>query len=167
MFDIKAVVREIEAEGNPNFEGKARAKVANCANKSEKVSTFSTFSTFSTPPTTENECIGKLESLKIVYGEPGKDNGDDEVRSLPSIDEPIPFTDHEIAEHKIDQLKLHDDRVFVRQKLIGIYGTKRLDIVNKYFEQWRLGVEGEPQEIKQENAGRHRANTWIREEKFY
>jgi len=75
-------------------------------------------------------------------------------------------TDHEIAEHKINGLKLHDDRVFVRQKLIGIYGAKRLDIVNKYLEQWRLGVEAEPVKIKQENAGRHRANAWINEDNF-
>ena len=29
--------------------------------------------------------------------------------------------DQEIAEHKINGLRLHDDCVFVRQKLIGIY----------------------------------------------
>jgi len=75
-------------------------------------------------------------------------------------------TDHEIAEHKINGLKLHDDRVFVRQKLIGIYGAKRLDIVNKYLEHWQLGAEAESVEIKQENAGRYRANKWIREKKF-
>jgi len=76
-------------------------------------------------------------------------------------------TDQETAEHRINGLRLHDDRVFVRQKLIGIYGAKRLDIVNKYLEQWRLGVEAEPVKIKKENAGRHRANAWIRKEKFY
>ena len=72
----------------------------------------------------------------------------------------------QIAEHKINGLKLHGDRVFVRQKLVGIYGKKRLDIVNKYLEQWRLGVVAEPVAIKQENAGRYRANVWIREKKF-
>lgn len=75
-------------------------------------------------------------------------------------------TDQEIAEYRINGLKLLDDRMYVRQKLAGIYGTKRLDIVNRYFEQWRLGVEAEPVKIKQENAGRHRANVWIREENF-
>jgi hypothetical protein len=73
---------------------------------------------------------------------------------------------HEQAERLVCSLKLHDDRVFIRQKLIGIYGTKRLDIVNEYFKQWRLGVEAEPVAIKQDNAGRYRANIWIREEKF-
>ena len=36
----------------------------------------------------------------------------------------------------------------------NIYGTNRLDIVKKHLEQWRLGVEAEPVEIKQENVGR-------------
>ena len=71
------------------------------------------------------------------------------------------------AESFVGSLKLHEDRVFVRQKLIGIYGKKRLDIVNKYLEQWRMGVEAESVPIKQENAGRQRATAWIREEKFY
>jgi hypothetical protein len=70
------------------------------------------------------------------------------------------------AESFVSSIKLRDDRIFIHQCLIGIYGTKRLDIVNKYLEQWRLGVEAEPVAIKQENAGRYRANAWIREEKF-
>ncbi len=95
--------------------------------------------------------------------------------SKPELTKPTKYIDdikdckptyQEIAEHKINGLKLHDDRVFLRQKLVGIYGTKRLDIVNKYLEQWKLGVEAEPVAIKQDNAGRHRANVWIREEKF-
>ena len=75
-------------------------------------------------------------------------------------------SDDEIAEHIIGSFESHEDRVFVRQCLIGIYGTKRLNIVKEYLNHWRLGVEAEPVPIKQENAGRHRANFWIRKERF-
>ena len=74
----------------------------------------------------------------------------------------MPFTDHELAEHKISQLVLHDDRVFMHQKLIGTYGKKRLELVTQYFDEWRKGMEAEPVGIKKENKGRHRANTWLR-----
>jgi hypothetical protein len=36
----------------------------------------------------------------------------------------VRLTDHELAEHKINGLRLRDDRVFVHQRLIGIYGKK-------------------------------------------
>ena len=75
----------------------------------------------------------------------------------------VPFTDDELAEHKINGLLLHDDRVFVRQKLIGTCGEKRLELVTQYFDEWRKGMEAEPVGIKKENKGRHRANTWLRE----
>ena len=73
---------------------------------------------------------------------------------------------HEQAERLVGSLELHEDRVFVRQQLIGSYGSDRLAIVQEYFNQWGLGIEAEPVAIKQDNAGRHRANVWIREEKF-
>jgi len=60
----------------------------------------------------------------------------------------------EKAESLIDSIKFHDERVFVRQCLIGIYGTKRLKIVKEYLGHWRLGVEAEPVPIKKDNAGR-------------
>ena len=69
----------------------------------------------------------------------------------------------EKAERLIDSIQYRDDRVFVRQCLIGIYGTKRLGIVNKYFEQLQLGSEAEPNKVKKDNAGRYRANVWIRD----
>ena len=159
MFDVKAVVREIQSAGNPDFNSATRAKVAKRANNSKNVSTFSTFSTL---PSHKNISIVNLGSPNIVHGKSDMDSDNDEARTLQSTDDPIPFTDHEIAEQKIDGLKLHDDRVFVRQKLIGFYGSKRLDIVEKYFEQWQLGVESESVQIKQDNAGRHRANAWLR-----
>ena len=66
------------------------------------------------------------------------------------------------AENLVNSLKLRDDRVFVHQSLIGIYGTKRLNIVNKYIEQWQQGSNAEPVDIKKDNAGRYQANTWLR-----
>jgi hypothetical protein len=132
--------------------------------------------------------MGKyLEALKILYGE------DEKIQKPPEVEpakppkppfavfagsrlehfqenlsepEPIPFTDHEIAEHKISQLKLHDDKVFVRRKLVGVYGAARLEVVEKYLFEWQQGVDTEPAEVKKENVGRYRANTWIREANF-
>ena len=66
------------------------------------------------------------------------------------------------AESLVSSLKLRDDRVFVHRCLIGIYGTKRLEIVNKYLEQWQQGSSSEPVNIKKDNAGRYKANTWLR-----
>lgn len=51
--------------------------------------------------------------------------------------------------------------------LLGFYGTKRLNIVNEYVEQWHLGKEAQSVEIKKENAGCYRANTWLREKRTF
>ena len=133
--------------------------------------------------------MGKyLEALKLLYGDDEKSCETPETRTdktdrspfvsnvgsssrgfheiLPENDENrIPFTDHEIAEHKIDQLTLHEDRAFVRQMLLGAYGRDRLALVNQYFTEWRKGANAEPIEVKKENAGRRRANTWLRQER--
>jgi len=66
------------------------------------------------------------------------------------------------AENLVSGLALHDDRVFVHQCLIGIYGTKRLEVANKYLEQWQQGSDAEPIFFKKDNAGRFQANTWLR-----
>ena len=71
-------------------------------------------------------------------------------------------SDQEIAENLIDSLKLRDDKIFIRQCLIGVYGSKRLSIINSYLEQWELGSDTETNVIKKDNAGRYRANTWLR-----
>ena len=132
--------------------------------------------------------MGKyLEALKLLYGD-SKDISDSlEPRTDKAIKSPpfvgfdgstsrdieniqasneqdsVPFTDHELAEHKINGLRLRDDRVFVHQRLIGIYGKKRLDLVNQYFDEWQKGSEAEPEGHRKENAGRYRANTWLRD----
>ena len=156
MFNVKAVIQEVEAEKNPESEDSPRA---NCANRANNEPEISTISTISTPPIPENENIGKIEPLKLVYGLPS--NNSDAI-DLQTQDESVPFTDHEIAEHKIDQLNLRDDRAFVRQMLLGAYGKDRLTLVDRYFNEWRKGVESEPIEVKKENAGRWLANTWLR-----
>ena len=71
--------------------------------------------------------------------------------------------DHEAAERLINALKLRKDRVFVSHCLKGIYGTKRLELVNAYLEQWQQGGDAEPKEVGKDNAGRYMANVWLRE----
>ena len=62
MFNVKEVIREVEAKKKPESEGDPRAKRANCAKNESEISTISTISTFSTPPSSENDDIGKLET---------------------------------------------------------------------------------------------------------
>jgi len=131
--------------------------------------------------------MGKyLEALKLLYGdsenisdslEPRTDITDnppfvsdvsstfrdiENIQTSNDQDSP-PSTDHELAEHKINGLRLRDDRVFVHQRLIGIYGKKRLELVNQYFDEWHKGSEAETNVNKIENSGRKRANIWLRD----
>jgi hypothetical protein len=152
MFNVKAVIQEVEAEKIPEFEGNPRANGANSAKNEPKVSTFSTFST---PSTSNKQDIGKLDSLRLIYGEPIQNDDEKEV----------PFTDHEIAEHLINTEVHRDDRSFVRQQLIGAYGAERLSRVDAYLEQFRIGAESVTEPHKKSNAGRRRANTWLRKER--
>jgi hypothetical protein len=149
MFNVKAVIREVEAEKIPESEGTPRANCAKGAKNEPKVSTFST------PPTSKKQDIGKLDSLRLIYGEPNQNDDDIEV----------PFTDHEIAGHRIDTEVHRDDRSFVRQQLIGAYGAERLTRVNTYLEQFRIGAESVTEPHKKSNAGRRRANSWLRQER--
>ncbi len=75
----------------------------------------------------------------------------------------VPFTDQELAEHKINGLRLREDSEFVRRKLKGIYGEKRLTLVIQYFDEWQKGSDAETNVNKIENSGRYRANTWLRD----
>jgi hypothetical protein len=152
MFDVRAVVRQIEAEENPKSDGTPRAKGAKGAKNRPEISTISTIST---PPASENGNVSKLESLRLIYGDSNQKD-DDPV---------IPFTDHEIAKHKIDQEIHKDDRSFVRQQLIGVYGGDRLLRVDEYLEQYELGAASVTELHKKSNAGRRRANTWLRKQR--
>ena len=135
--------------------------------------------------------MGKyLEALKLLYGDSENISDSLEPRTDKTIKSPlgtpfvgfdgstsrdikniqasneqasVPLTDHELAEHQIKGLRLRDDRVFVHQRLLGIYGKKRLDLVNRYFDEWLKGSEAETNVNKIENAGRYRANTWLRD----
>ncbi len=133
--------------------------------------------------------MGKyLQALKLIYGdgennyeplEQGTDKTDNSpidisdvgnvsstfahIKRISSHKDTISITNHELAEHKVAQLMLRDDQIFLRRCLVGIYGSKRLEIVNQYFEEWQRGREIEVSSIRKENAGRRRANTWIRE----
>ena len=129
--------------------------------------------------------MGKyLEALKLLYGDDGKTSETPKARTditdkrasvsfvssssggfngiSPENDpNPVPFTDHEIAEHLINTEVHRDDRSFVRQQLIGAYGEKRLARVNAYLEQLNIGLQSVTEPHKKENAGRKRANTWL------
>ena len=67
------------------------------------------------------------------------------------------------AERLVWSLTLHDDRVFVRQQLIGVYDSDRLAIVQEYFNQWQQAASSEPTPHKKDNAGRYQANVWLLE----
>ncbi len=73
------------------------------------------------------------------------------------------LTDQELAEHLVGSLKSHDDRIHLHRRLIGAYGTKRLGIVNEYLAQWIQGSDAETISYKKDNAGRYRANVWLRQ----
>ena len=129
--------------------------------------------------------MGKyLEALKLLYDEDENnfetlDSGTDKTDRSPFVSnvsstswhiksfqssndqDSVPFTDHELAEHTINRLKLHDDRVYLRQKLIGIYGKKRFDLAYQYLTEWKQGSDAESIMSSKENAGRKRANTWL------
>ena len=130
--------------------------------------------------------MGKyLEALKILYSDddkdletpkPRTDKTDKSPSSTPFVsnvssisrdienfpDESVPFTDHEIAEHKISTEVHRDDQSYVRQQLIGAYGAERLSRVDGYLEQFKIGAKSVDQTHKKSNAGRRRANTWLR-----
>jgi len=131
--------------------------------------------------------MGKyLEALKLLYGdsenisdslEPrtaktakspfvstvSSTSGDIENIQASNEQDSVSFNDHELAEHKINGLRLREDRVFIHQRLMGIYGKKRLELVNQYFDEWQKGSEAETNVNKIENTGRKRANTWLRD----
>ena len=71
------------------------------------------------------------------------------------------------ANNWINSFSMPEDRSFVRKCLAGISGSDRTALVIKYLDQWQQGIDAEPIDIKKNNAGRYRANVWIREEKFY
>jgi hypothetical protein len=106
----------------------------------------------------------KTDRSPFVSNVSASSGGLDEI-SPKNEQESIPFTDHEIAEHRIDTEVHRDDRAFVRQQLIGAYGVERLLRVDAYLEQFRIGVESVGEPHKKSNAGRKRANTWLRQER--
>jgi hypothetical protein len=141
MFDVRAAIQE--AEECYEFEGLPSANPANPANNGAKISNFSNFSRPSSP---RLENRAKLAVAIRLYGE----------------SEIIPLTEDEIADYKINKLKLREDRMFVFEILNGTRGKQKLELVSRYFEERQKGKESEPVEHKKENTGRKRANTWLR-----
>ena len=73
------------------------------------------------------------------------------------------LTDQQRAEYLVGSMESHDDRVHLHKSLIGAYGNKRLNIVNEYLDLWQQGCDAEPVSYKKDNAGRYRANVWLRQ----
>lgn len=59
-----------------------------------------------------------------------------------------------------------DDVPFVVKQVRYVSGRKRLEIVRSYLGEFDAGYKAEANPVKKRNAGRQRANDWIREEKF-
>jgi len=59
-----------------------------------------------------------------------------------------------------------DDVAFVVKQVRHVTGRDRLEIVRRYLEEFGAGYRAEANPVKKRNAGRQRANDWIREEKF-
>lgn len=83
--------------------------------------------------------------------------------SMAHVPENRVSSSQEKAERLIDSIQFRDDRVFVRQQLIGAYGSDRLAMVQEYLRHWQVGSNSEPAPHKKDNVGRYRANTWLRE----
>ena len=121
--------------------------------------------------------MGKyLEALKLLYDEDENnfetlDSGTDKTDRSPFVSnvsstswhiksyqssndqKTVPFTDHELAEHTINRLKLHDDRVYLRKKLIGFYGKARFDLAYQYLEEWCKGGGAESKARSKDSDG--------------
>lgn len=60
-------------------------------------------------------------------------------------------------------IQLHkDDIVFIRALLSPMDRYQRQDYLKRYFEIWRDAMQS-PGMRNAQNAGRHAANTWLRE----
>jgi len=113
------------------------------------------------PKNSQNSQNSRPPMLKIQNAYPGDSKSELEAAKKHFTSD-VPFTDQELAEHKINGLRLREDQIFVRRKLKRMYGKERLDLVNQYFDEWQKGMDTEQVEIKKENVGRKRANTWLR-----
>ena len=70
-------------------------------------------------------------------------------------------------QNEIFRIIFPDDIGFVVSRVRYVSGRKRLEIVRSYLKEFDVGYKAEPNPVKKRNAGRQRANAWIREEKFY
>ena len=59
-----------------------------------------------------------------------------------------------------------DDIAFVVKQVRYANGRERLEIVRRYIKEFDAGYRAESNPVKKQNAGRYRANVWIREANF-
>ncbi len=67
----------------------------------------------------------------------------------------------------INQLKIKDDREYVYRELRKYPTEFWLRIIKGYVEKWRQGVDEEKVSYRKQNAGRKKANIWLRETKHW
>ena len=109
--------------------------------------------------------IGENEKLHVKAPGTFKNTPDYQllVQNRDNIVSQLNIEMNEQADVIINRLKMFDDRVDVVRKLHGIFGYQRLAIVTDYLLEWQQGSGAEANEIKKDNAGRYRANVWLRE----
>jgi hypothetical protein len=66
----------------------------------------------------------------------------------------------------VNTLPMREDKKHLWKHIDKMPGAVQVRTVTAYLQQWQLGSEAEPLEHKKENAGRHRANAWLREPKL-
>jgi hypothetical protein len=56
---------------------------------------------------------------------------------------------------------LKDDVMFLRSMLANINVIDRLNVLDKYIEKFKDGIESEDNAHKKQNVGRKEASTWL------
>lgn len=72
-------------------------------------------------------------------------------------------TPRQQAEAIVAKIKMREDKEYVMRQLGKYPSDYWPKIMKGYVQQWREGVDSEELQFKKQNAGRVRANTWLRE----
>lgn len=59
---------------------------------------------------------------------------------------------------------LREDRAYIERQLARLPDRDRHGLLMEYRSRWLVAADADPSEVRRDNAGRHAANTWIREE---
>ncbi len=67
----------------------------------------------------------------------------------------------------IQRMPLRDDRKYVTEQLNQYPTECRAGILKGYLREWKEARDSEPVSYRKQNAGRYRANKWLRETEHY